>query len=142
MACDYQTQQGGDLRYWAIMRKVAWFFDHMIIYSLMTNEKRYISNFKYPMETKSDRVVGNHIPMGQEMFSSCLTDRFFANLEIFLQKRWLDILKRHLRSVSKTLPRQFTNLFQRYLKDSSFANLVNVWRNYCLNNLCAYLEIA
>ena len=36
MAHDYQTQQGDDLRYWATMHKVVWFFDHVIICSLMT----------------------------------------------------------------------------------------------------------
>ena len=86
MACDYQTQQGGDLRYWAIMRKVAWFFDHMIIYSLMTNEKRYISNSKYSMETKSDRVVGNHIPVGQKASARSL---------ITVLSKQQDILRRY-----------------------------------------------
>ena len=41
MAHDYQTRQ----------------FDHVIIYSLMTNKKRYISNSRCPMDTKLDRVV-------------------------------------------------------------------------------------
>ena len=39
------------------MHKVAWFFDYVIICSLMNNKKRYISNFTSPMDTKLDRLV-------------------------------------------------------------------------------------
>ena len=57
MAHDYQTQQDDGLWYWATMHKVAWFFCHVIICSLLTNEKRYFSNSASPMDTRPDRVV-------------------------------------------------------------------------------------
>ena len=57
MAHDYQNQQGDDLWCQATVHKVAWFFDHAIIRSLVTNKKRYISNSTSPMDTKPDRVV-------------------------------------------------------------------------------------
>ena len=46
MANDYQTGQGDDLCYWVTMHKVAWYFDQVIINSLMKNKKRYISSSK------------------------------------------------------------------------------------------------
>ena len=55
-AYDYQTRQGDGLLRWASIHKVARFFDYLIIYSLMENEKR-ISNSKCPMDTKIDRVL-------------------------------------------------------------------------------------
>ena len=70
-----------------------------------------------------------------EMFLRCLKDSFFANLDSVCQKRWLGILKRHLRSFSKTLLRQLKKSFLRDLKDSCFANLTNVWANHYLDNL-------
>ena len=53
----YQTQQGDGLWYWATMKKFEWFFDHVIMYFLMINKKRYISSFTSPVDTKLDRVV-------------------------------------------------------------------------------------
>ena len=57
MACDYQTWQDDNLWYWATMHEVAWFFDHVIICSLVKNEKHYISNSTSPVDTKLDWVV-------------------------------------------------------------------------------------
>ena len=57
IAYDYQTQQGDGLWHWASMHKVARFFDHVMIYSLMANKKRCTSNSKCPMDTKLDRVL-------------------------------------------------------------------------------------
>ena len=52
------TKVGDGLWYWATMHKVPWVFDHVIICSLMTNIKRYISNSTSPTDTRVDRVVG------------------------------------------------------------------------------------
>ena len=49
--------------------------------------------------------------------------------------------QRYLRSASKTLLRQFTKPFLRYLKGSCFENLTSAWENHCLGNLYTYLEI-
>ena len=57
MAHDYQTRQDDGLWYWATIHKVAWFFNHMIICSLVANKKLYISNPTSPKDTKLDRVV-------------------------------------------------------------------------------------
>ena len=52
----YQTQQGHSLWYWITTHKFIWFFDHVIICSLVINEKRYIFNSTSPMYTNLDRV--------------------------------------------------------------------------------------
>ena len=54
MAHDFQTRQSDGLWYWAITRKVPWFFYHVIICSLMTNQNRYIFSSASPMDTKFD----------------------------------------------------------------------------------------
>ena len=51
----------------------------------------------------------------------CLTKALFRLLK--------NTFQRHLRSVSKTLPRQVMKTFSRNLRDSYFANLTNVWAN-------------
>ena len=40
--------------------------------------------------------------------------------------------QRYLKSASKTLLRQFTKPFLRYLKGSCFENLTSAWENHCL----------
>ena len=57
MAHDYQTRQSDAWWYLATMHNVASFFDHLIISSLITKKKGYISNSTSPMDTKLDRVV-------------------------------------------------------------------------------------
>ena len=54
-------RQGDGLWYWPTMHKVAWFFDHVVICSLMINEKGNISNFKSPMESKLYREMAYDI---------------------------------------------------------------------------------
>ena len=51
MAHDYQTHQDDGLWHWATIYKVSWFFDQVIIFSLMTNKKRHISNTTNPRDT-------------------------------------------------------------------------------------------
>ena len=57
MAHDYQTRQDDGSWYWATMHKVARFFEHVIISSLVTNKKRYISNSTSPMDIKLDKII-------------------------------------------------------------------------------------
>ena len=57
MAYDYQTRQDDGSLYYAIMHKVAWFFEHVIVCSPVTNKKRYIYNSTSSMNIKLDRVV-------------------------------------------------------------------------------------
>ena len=61
----------------ATMQKVAWFCEHVIICSLVTNKKRYISNSTSSTDIKLDRVVAydlipklkkNHITLSKNVF--------------------------------------------------------------------------
>ena len=44
MAHDNQNRHGDGLKYWVTMHKVTWFFDDVIVCSLMTNKRCYTSN--------------------------------------------------------------------------------------------------
>ena len=63
----------------------------------------------------SNNCLAKTVRHPAEMLSQYLKDRFFANLNNVLQKRYLDILKRHLkrhpRNISKTLLRQLKTAF-------------------------------
>ena len=81
MAHDYQTRQDDGSWYWVTMHRVASFFEHVIICSLVTNKKRCISNFTSPMDIKLDGVVMS--PMDIKL------DRVVAyNLVIKLKKSY------------------------------------------------------
>ena len=53
MAHDYQTRQDNALWYWATMHKVAWFFDHVIIFSLVTNKNLLYLQFHVSYERQT-----------------------------------------------------------------------------------------
>ena len=57
MAHDYQTWQDDGSWYWPTIHKIARFFEHMIISSLVANNKHYISISTSPMDGKLDSVV-------------------------------------------------------------------------------------
>ena len=70
---DYQTWQDYGLWYSAFMHKVLWFFDHVVIYSLMKNKNIYIFNSKCPLGTKLDRVVAYDMrPILNKSFSEAV----------------------------------------------------------------------
>ena len=50
MAHDYQTRQDNALWYRATMHKVAWFFDHVITFSLVTNKNLLYLQFHISYE--------------------------------------------------------------------------------------------
>ena len=85
MAHDYQTCQGDRSWYWATIHKIEWFFYHVIIYSLLANKKRYISNSTSAMDTKLDRVLV--YDMGQALKSllvnSSLHSWFISTSELY-----------------------------------------------------------
>ena len=53
MAHDYQTRQDNALWYWTTMHKVAWFFDHVIIFSLVTNKNLLYLQFHVSYERQT-----------------------------------------------------------------------------------------
>ena len=58
-AYGYQTWQGDGLWQGAVMYKVKWFFDQVIIWNHVANRKRHVSNSTVPMDTDLGRVVAH-----------------------------------------------------------------------------------
>ena len=72
MAHDYQTGQDR-----TTIHKVAWFFEHVIICSLVTNKKRYFSNSTSPMDIKLDRVMASDFGPKLKKKHITLSKKFF-----------------------------------------------------------------
>ena len=82
MVHDYQTRQGDGFWYWATIHKNAWFFDHVIICSLMINKKRFISNSTNLMNTNIGRVLAYHMGPASKNYIT-LIEKFFPFMNVF-----------------------------------------------------------
>ena len=75
------------LWYWVTIHKVAWFFNHVIMCSPVTNKMQYMSNFTSPMDTKLDRVVaydmGPNLKKSHHFFHSLIFSRLKIVLSIW-----------------------------------------------------------
>ena len=69
LAHDYQTRQDDGSWYWADMHNVSWFFEQVIVCSLVTNKKRYISNSTSPIDIKLDRMMAYDLTKTQKIIS-------------------------------------------------------------------------
>ena len=75
---DYQTGQDR-----TTIHKVIWFFEHVIICSLVTNKKRYFSNSTSPMDIKLDRVMASDFGPKLKKNTSLLVKSFLHSWILF-----------------------------------------------------------
>ena len=77
-----------------------------------TNFIQWFQNITFLIEAKDICKISNNCLVNTarhlaKLFSGCLKGSFLANLNSVSQKRWLDILKRHLRGIPKVSPRHY-----------------------------------